>query len=1292
MDGGASSVIGGNSIASGAGSPRSPKKRNSILNTLSEAGTVPSGSGGSSGDDELDETPPQTIYMGTAEGTLYWLTLDAAFGVNSAKNKRLFEESQLRAAGKQTADIVVEVETKYKTHAQKAQEIATFSKYRLEEKEGLIMPWQRAKMMQEKEARAAKEAKEELDKYRNLPLPCAKLHKQSITRSLYVQEINSVLCASLDGTISFFSHETKTHTRTFLATHQQAATNGILALSYSSKNRFVVSSADRMLFVWDLYTEEITHCMNDLPAIVTNAQTFDKQDLILALLSNNSVYVLSGLNFELRQVMDGCGPPSAYGGDLPLGRNDDMLRHLLVFENLEIARVEVERASELAKASALVNPALAQKSRKKAKEKAANHPCSLCLGGDILSLWRLSAGGQGDDASREMHKQPEDIVTVLFNSNFNLFIALYSLGTAKVFSVLSGASLREFTVCETDAFGNIKADLLQKDQNTGLLLPVIKDACFDCTQRRLLVVTRDDAMKVFNFFAGVEIDDLEPNLPNMVVPASVPGADGDSDAGDAGGTGGAFVTGQLDGAEQTESPERSLKEKRASGEEQEELGEEGRGRARESISTCMMVEMSGIEKPGREKFTRRLLFLGGSGASVSTFLDRGETIDEHPHGLFKWSKRPVDYASRMLSLSMGAGPASESLSVMSGDGAGGAGMMALAGSKEQTRVLWNVYMDFKSNNHCNTMAAGPGNGMSSGREKGSFLVVGYSNGTCICFDANSVSVVSRPDPSAVGTVLHGMKLKLNAGDDATAGSAARKGDKDKDDMNPRLSRLQSMESHQEGSAISAAKPSTTTIDCAVALYTPQICVLVGACSDRYLKFWNSDTGQILCSVSYIHGDPGGGEGRGSSLYSTASAGGIGREDEERIKVLKLKHNPATDSYALAAGYDSGTVRVWELIPEHLHHLQEQLDVVQREAEEQERMEEEAAAEEVRGASPVGGHMPGVISDEGADYEGIAAPTKAKSGSAGREEDPSEMRKGGDLDEGALGLGVCPVTLCEEFVAHNMSIFSVSILHLDSSDIEAASASISEKEEEDDDEEGGLGAMAGDASAQPQPPSGTTRASGGRGMSRRDRLKAQHEAAKRPDPKDYKNNPFRAEGNWTDLFKKDTSARVHVADNKFARDYYLVTATLAGECMFWTLHGVFIGQFGGKMANKWDLSRPTSWPNRWLINNDNEGEEDADDKDKENAKNKNAKDARPTLSVMSTLEAEVARAFKGAKPNRRQTSEELNAEVEKHLRETHSQPPVSQEHSRKYHKMIMKHPVVDTASLSFSSKRVSRMDV
>ena len=77
-------------------------------------------------------------------------------------------------------------------------------------------------------------------------------------------------------------------------------------------------------------------------------------------------------------------------------------------------------------------------------------------------------------------------------------------------------------------------------------------------------------------------------------------------------------------------------------------------------------------------------------------------------------------------------------------------------------------------------------------------------------------------------------------------------------------------------------------------------------------------------------------------------------------------------------------------------------------------------------------------------------------------------------------------------------------------IEAASASISEKE--DDDEEGGLSAMAGDASAQPQPPSGTTRASGGRGMSRRDRLKAQHEAAKRPDPKDYKNNPFRAEGN------------------------------------------------------------------------------------------------------------------------------------------------------------------------------------
>ena len=160
-----------------------------------------------------------------------------------------------------------------------------------------------------------------------------------------------------------------------------------------------------------------------------------------------------------------------------------------------------------------------------------------------------------------------------------------------------------------------------------------------------------------------------------------------------------------------------------------------------------------------------------------------------------------------------------------------------------------------------------------------------------------------------------------------------------------------------------------------------------------------------------------------------------------------------------------------------------------------------------------------------------------------------MRKGGDLDEGALGLGVCPVTLCEEFVAHSTSIFSVSILHLDSSDIEAASTSISEKEDEEDEEgqRADADAGTGGSSTRPQPPSGTTRASGGRGMSRRDRLKAQHEAVKRPDPKDYRNNPFRTEGTWRDLFKKDASAHVRVADPKFARDHYLGTATLAGEC-------------------------------------------------------------------------------------------------------------------------------------------------
>ncbi len=1345
LDGGGSSTIAGSSVSSGAGprSPRSMKKRNSTLTAVSESATAAgsSSAGTDSDDDLMEENTPQTVYMGTAEGTLYWLTLDAAFGLNSAKNRRLFEESQLRAAGKQTADIVVEVETNFKTHAQKAQEIAGFSKYRLEEDDGgVVMPWQRAKMMREKEALAAKEAKEEVDKYRNLPLPCATLHSQGITRSLYVQEIDSVLCASLDGTISIFSHETKTHTRTIRGTHREAATNGILALSYSSKSRFVVSSADRALYVWELYTEEITHRMTDLPAIVTNVQTFDKEDIVVALLSNSTVYVWNSLNFELRQVLDGCGSSP----DQLVSREEEMLRHLLVFENLEIARVESERASELSKARALSNPA--QKNRKK-HNKVANHPCSLCLGGEMLSLWRLSSGAMDEAASREIHKQPEDIVTVLFNSNFKLFIALYSLGTAKVFSVLSGASLREFTVCETDAFGKIKAELLQTDPHTGLLLPVIKDACFDCTQRRLLVVTRDDEVKVFNFFAGMEIDALEPNLPNLTLPDPAPSAESPAPAASAGASAGA-----MDNRERSPGEGKKIsivKDKDDDGDDDEDA-EDGR-RARESIATCMMVEMTGIEKPGREKFSRRLLFLGGSGATVSSFLDRGETIDEHPHGLYKWSKRPIDYVSRMLSMSIGGGgPGSDIVSMDSNHGRGGyhveapgdgammEGLGMMMPRREPTRVLWNIYMDFKGNNHCNGMVAGDGNGMSSGRDKGSFMIVGYSNGTCICYNANSVSVVSRPDPSAVGTVLHGMKRKLNAGDDATAGSSGKNKEKEKEEEHvPRMSRLHSMESNYEGSAISAAKPTTITIDCAVGLYTPQMCVLIGACSDRYLKFWNSDTGQVLCSVSYIHGDPSAGDGRGgggNSLYSAGSAGGATREDEERIKSLKIRHNITTDSYALAAGYDNGTVRVWEVTAEHLSHLQEQLDIMQREAEDRERLDEAAAREEaeieaatagdggdeVRGASPVsraGQHMPGILSDDvlGADvrevasYEGVTAPARAQVSAftsksqekvrgvliTSAPEDPSDMLKGGDLDDGALGLGVCPVTLCEEFVAHNTSILSMSIVHLDSSEIEAASAADSAEEEDeeqsaadnghDDDGGGGVGSV-----QHPRPPLGGGRSSGGRGLSRREKLKAQHEAVKRPDPKDYRKNPFRTDGDWTDLFKKDSSTHAHVADNKFAQDYYLITSTLAGECMLWTMHGVFIGQFGGKIANKWDLSKPASWPNRWLINNDNEGEDDTEDK--ENAKKKNAKDTRPTLSIMSTLEAEVARAFKGAKPNRRLTSDELNAQVEKHLRETQGQPPVSQEHSKRYHKMIQDHPVVDTINLQFSSSRVARMDV
>ncbi len=139
----------------------------------------------------------------------------------------------------------------------------------------------------------------------------------------------------------------------------------------------------------------------------------------------------------------------------------------------------------------------------------------------------------------------------------------------------------------------------------------------------------------------------------------------------------------------------------------------------------------------------------------------------------------------------------------------------------------------------------------------------------------------------------------------------------------------------------------TIVDCAVGLYEPNGAVVIGACSDRYFKLWECDTGRLLFSSSYIHSKDKVQKNSNSNtntnsntnsnshkskykgnrtLESTLAGLNMNtRENEEQILTLKIKYNNLTCTYILAAGYDSGFIRIWNLDQTLFLTLREQLD-------------------------------------------------------------------------------------------------------------------------------------------------------------------------------------------------------------------------------------------------------------------------------------------------------------------------------------------------------------------------------
>jgi hypothetical protein len=106
----------------------------------------------------------------------------------------------------------------------------------------------------------------------------------------------------------------------------------------------------------------------------------------------------------------------------------------------------------------------------------------------------------------------EDLCVALYNSLFSQVLVVKSFGLVKVYQCETGLVVRQFSVVPIDPNTSQPVDL-QKDPLTGLRKPIIKHACFDKVQSRLIVTSHyDSKVQFWNINDGSSVIQFEPQL------------------------------------------------------------------------------------------------------------------------------------------------------------------------------------------------------------------------------------------------------------------------------------------------------------------------------------------------------------------------------------------------------------------------------------------------------------------------------------------------------------------------------------------------------------------------------------------------------------------------------------------------------------------------------------------------------------------------------------------------------------------------------------------------------------
>lgn len=291
-----------------------------------------------------------------------------------------------------------------------------------------------------------------MEKALDVGLNRIKMHSDSITKLVFLPELEQIISASMDGKIKFINLEKMTiyrefngHTTTGASVHV-----GVKSIAWAPVQKYIVSvGTDRVILMWDPYTLDIMCKLTGLSSPVMELAIDEKHQQVIASTKKKSIRCWDSITYEALE------PVEDHSDYLPIN--------------------EISCSLYVPEMRGLVT--------------AANR----------LKLYSVEKMAEEGGAVEQ-----DDLTCVLFNDVFHQVVIVSNSGKVKVYLSEDGSLVTHFNA-QTVA-GEDKS--LEQD-----LAAFVKDAAFDEPKRRLIIITMSNEIQLWNCHNGTNLCMVTPRVP-----------------------------------------------------------------------------------------------------------------------------------------------------------------------------------------------------------------------------------------------------------------------------------------------------------------------------------------------------------------------------------------------------------------------------------------------------------------------------------------------------------------------------------------------------------------------------------------------------------------------------------------------------------------------------------------------------------------------------------------------------------------------------------------------------------